>query len=181
MKIDVGSIAEKSFNQSNVTILRGINLGDLPYFPGVNSQEMSGTEVPLGWVATFELRYRDGSRFLPGWVAISAIRYKDRYRFSNSGIIRGIWSCSNHDHPSLLLFVTPFMPRHSNVKSHQLFKDKFTYSWSLVGILMGLTFALKQGVKVIRILELQQKSTIAVLGKHLEFREIHYCFYLREI
>ena len=31
------------------------------------------------------------------------------------------------------------MRRHSNVKDHQLFKDKFTYSWSLVGILMGLT------------------------------------------
>ena len=32
---------------------------------GVHSQEMLGTEVPLGWVAIFELRYRDGSRFLP--------------------------------------------------------------------------------------------------------------------
>ena len=32
---------------------------------GVHSQEMPGTEVPLGWVAIFELRYRDGSRFLP--------------------------------------------------------------------------------------------------------------------
>ena len=32
---------------------------------GVHSQEMPGTEVPLGWVASFELRYRDGSRFLP--------------------------------------------------------------------------------------------------------------------
>ena len=28
---------------------------------GVHSQEMPGTEVPLGWVAIFELRYRDGS------------------------------------------------------------------------------------------------------------------------
>ena len=35
----------------------------------------------------------------------------------------------------------------SNVKGHQLFKDKFTYSWSQVGILMGPTFALKQGIK----------------------------------
>ena len=26
---------------------------------------MPGKEVPLGWVAIFELRYRDGSRFLP--------------------------------------------------------------------------------------------------------------------
>ena len=33
---------------------------------------MPGTEVPLGWVAIFE------------------IRYKDRYRFSNSGIKIGI-------------------------------------------------------------------------------------------
>ena len=33
--------------------------------PGVHSQEMSGTEVPLGWVAIFELRYRDGFQFLP--------------------------------------------------------------------------------------------------------------------
>ena len=112
----------------------------------------------------------DGSQFLSsgigmgldfchlvyGWVAISAIRYKDKYRFSNSGIIIGIWSCSNHDHPTLLLFVTPFMPRYFNVKDHQLFKNKFTYSWSLVGILMGLTIALKQGIKVIRILELQR-------------------------
>ena len=32
---------------------------------GVYSQEMPGMEVPLGWVAIFELRYRDGSRFLP--------------------------------------------------------------------------------------------------------------------
>ena len=32
---------------------------------GVHSQEMPGTEVPLGWVAIFELRYRGGSRFLP--------------------------------------------------------------------------------------------------------------------
>ena len=47
------------------------------------------------------------------------------------------------------------MPRYSNVKAHQLFKDNFTCSWSLVSILMGLTFALKQGIKVIRILELQ--------------------------
>ena len=55
---------------------------------GVHSQEMPGTEVPLGWVAIFELRYRDGSRFLPfgiRMVPISAIRYKNRYRFSNSG------------------------------------------------------------------------------------------------
>ena len=49
---------------------------------------MPGTEVPLGWVPIFELRYRDGSLFLPFGirVAISAIRYKDRYKFSNSGI-----------------------------------------------------------------------------------------------
>ena len=33
--------------------------------PGVHSQEMPGTEVPLGWVAIFELMYRDRSRFLP--------------------------------------------------------------------------------------------------------------------
>ena len=33
--------------------------------PGVHSQGIPGTEVPLGWVAIFELRYRDGSRFLP--------------------------------------------------------------------------------------------------------------------
>ena len=33
-----------------------------PYVPGgVHSQEMPGKEVPLGWVAIFELRYRDGS------------------------------------------------------------------------------------------------------------------------
>ena len=32
----------------------------------IHSQEMPGSEVPLGWVAIFELRYRDGyrSRFL---------------------------------------------------------------------------------------------------------------------
>ena len=29
--------------------------------PGVHSHEMPGTEVPLGWVTIFELRYRDGS------------------------------------------------------------------------------------------------------------------------
>ena len=56
---------------------------------------MPGTEVPLGWVAIFQLRYRDESRFLPfgirmGRNSISAIRYKDRYRFSNSGIKIGI-------------------------------------------------------------------------------------------
>ena len=33
--------------------------------PGVHSQEMPGKEVQLGWVTIFELRYRDGSRFLP--------------------------------------------------------------------------------------------------------------------
>ena len=32
---------------------------------GFTSQEMPGTEVPHGWVAMFEFRYRDGSRFLP--------------------------------------------------------------------------------------------------------------------
>ena len=32
---------------------------------GVHSQEMPGTEVPLGWGAIFELRYRDGSLFPP--------------------------------------------------------------------------------------------------------------------
>ena len=32
---------------------------------GVQSQEMPSTEVPLRWVAIFELRYRDGSLFLP--------------------------------------------------------------------------------------------------------------------
>ena len=62
---------------------------------GVHSQEMPGTEVPLGWVAFFDLRYRDGSRFLPfginmgrnfcHQVWIFKLRYKDRYRFSNSG------------------------------------------------------------------------------------------------
>ena len=35
-------------------------------------------------------------------------------------------------------------------------EDKFTYSWSLVGILMGLNFALKPGIKVIMILELHR-------------------------
>ena len=40
-----------------------------PLFPG-DSQEMPGTEVPLGWVAIFELRYRDGSRFLPSGIKI---------------------------------------------------------------------------------------------------------------
>ena len=32
---------------------------------GVHSQEMPGTEVPLGWVAIFELGYMYGSRLLP--------------------------------------------------------------------------------------------------------------------
>ena len=32
---------------------------------GFTPKKLSGTEVPLGWVAIFELRYRDGSRFLP--------------------------------------------------------------------------------------------------------------------
>ena len=32
---------------------------------GVHSQEMAGTEVPLVWVASFELKCRDGSQFLP--------------------------------------------------------------------------------------------------------------------
>ena len=56
-------------------------------------QKMLGTKVPLGCVAIFELRYRDGYRFLAfgtRMVAISAIRYKGRYRFSNSSIIIGI-------------------------------------------------------------------------------------------
>ena len=32
---------------------------------------MPGTEVPLGWVAIFELKYRDGSRFLPFGIRMS--------------------------------------------------------------------------------------------------------------
>ena len=111
-----------------------VRLKDLPPRKGVHSQEMPGTEVPLG---------------------ISAIRYKDRYRFSNCSITIGIylkllqpWS------PHFITVFTSFMPRYSNVKGHRLFKDKFTYSRSLVGILMGLTFALKQDIKIIRILKL---------------------------
>ena len=38
---------------------------ELAFPGGVHSQEMPGTEVPLGWVAIFEFKYRDGSRFLP--------------------------------------------------------------------------------------------------------------------
>ena len=49
------------------------------------------------------------------------------------------------------------MSKTSNIKQ--------TYSWSLVGILMGLTFALKQGVKVIRILELQRHPTTLMFMK----------------
>ena len=37
---------------------------------GVHSQEMPGTEVQLGWVAIFELRYGDGSQFLPSGIKI---------------------------------------------------------------------------------------------------------------
>ena len=57
--------------------------------PGVHSQEMPGTEVPLGWVAIFELRYRDGSRFLPFGIRMGR-NFCHRYRFSNSGIKLGI-------------------------------------------------------------------------------------------
>ena len=85
------------------SLLVNINCPQGRWGGGVHSQEMPCTEVPLGWVAIFELRYRDGSQFLP------------------SG---------------------------RQVKIFKL--------WSLVGILMGLTFALKQGIKVIRILELQR-------------------------
>ena len=42
-----------------------VNANVLIYRPGVHSQEMPGTEVPLGWVAIFELRNKGGSRFLP--------------------------------------------------------------------------------------------------------------------
>ena len=45
--------------------LRHITLTENETARGVHSQEMSGTEVTLGWVAIFELRERDGSRFLP--------------------------------------------------------------------------------------------------------------------
>ena len=55
---------------------------------------MPGAEVPLGWVSIFDLRYRDGSQFLPFGISRmgrnSAIRYKERYRFSTSGIKIGI-------------------------------------------------------------------------------------------
>ena len=39
--------------------------------PGVHSKEMPRMEVPLGWVAIFELRFGDGSLFLPSGITIS--------------------------------------------------------------------------------------------------------------
>ena len=55
-------------NKSKMDSNRDNNAWSIP--PGVHSQEMPGTEVPLGWVAIFQLRYRDGSRSLPFGIKI---------------------------------------------------------------------------------------------------------------